>query len=168
MDHVWTCRCCGKQYDTLPMSYAPEVPDPWLAIPEAERSERGELSSDTCVIDGEHFFVRGCLEIPVAGCQDRFTWGVWISVSKQSFDRIGELWDAEIRDNEPPFFGWLCTDIAIYPQTLELKTRVHLRNNGIRPFIEIEPTDHPLAIEQREGMTLRRVEEIASTLLQHQ
>jgi hypothetical protein len=167
MDHIWTCRCCGKQYDTLPMSYAPVAPDLWMSIPEAERGERGELTSDTCVIDGKYFFVLGCLEIPVTGCQDRFNWGVWVSVSQQSFNRIGELWDAELRDTEPPFFGWLCTNISNYPQTFELKTQVHLRNSGIRPFIELEPTDHPLAIEQRHGITIQRVEEIASARLQH-
>jgi hypothetical protein len=84
MDHVWTCRCCGKQYDALPMSYAPAAPAPLLSIPESERSERGEFSGDACVIDGERFPIRGCLEIPVTGCQDRITWGVWVSMSQRS------------------------------------------------------------------------------------
>ena len=29
----------------------------------------------------------------------------------------------------------------------------------MRPFIELEPTDHPLAVEQREGIPARRVAE---------
>jgi hypothetical protein len=33
------------------------------------------------------------------------------------------------------------------------------------PYVELEPTDHPLAIEQREGVTLARVVEIAEALL---
>lgn len=28
------------------------------------------------------------------------------------------------------------------------------------PYVELEPTDHPLAIEQRNGITLERVKEI--------
>ena len=36
-----------------------------------------------------------------------------------------------------------------YPDTMNLKSRVHLRNHGHRPTIELEPTDHPLALEQR-------------------
>ncbi len=36
---------------------------------------------------------------------------------------------------------------------------------GQRPLIELEPTDHPLAAEQRAGITLARVQEIAETLL---
>ncbi|WP_425517552.1 DUF2199 domain-containing protein [Paenibacillus agaridevorans] len=29
-----------------------------------------------------------------------------------------------------------------YPDTLNLKARVHLRADGLRPYIEMEPTDH--------------------------
>lgn len=34
-----------------------------------------------------------------------------------------------------------------------------------RPLVELEPTDHPLAVERRTGITLGRVQEIAETLL---
>lgn len=167
MDHVWTCRCCGKEFHTLPLSFALVAPDPWFAIPENERDSRARLGSDQCIIDDKEFYIRGCLELPVQGCDDPFVWNIWVSVSEASFSRIGELWDAEIRDREPPFFGWLCNELAVYPKTFGLKTNVHLRNNGIRPLIVLEPTDHPLAVEQRRGISLQHVEQIASALLQH-
>ena len=59
-----------------------------------------------------------------------------------------------------PFFGWLNAYLKPYPDTMNLKTQVHLRDNGIRPFIELEPTDHPLAIEQRTGISVTRVAEL--------
>lgn len=43
--------------------------------------------------------------------------------------------------------------------TENLKTRVHLRDNGVRPYIELEPTNHPLAVEQRPGIAVERVAE---------
>ena len=52
-----------------------------------------------------------------------------------------------------------------YPETMNLKTRVHLRDQGIRPFIELEPTDHPLAVEQRQGISVARVAEIYAMLM---
>jgi hypothetical protein len=168
MDHTWTCRCCGKHFNTLPFSYAPIAPDPWFAVPEENRNSRTLLGSDQCIIDDKEFFIRGCLEIPILGCDDPFVWGVWVSVSEASFARVGELWDVDVRDHEPPLFGWLCTELSAYPTTFGLKTSVHLRNGGKRPYIAVEPTEHPLSFEQRTGVSLQRVEEIASAILPHQ
>jgi hypothetical protein len=42
---------------------------------------------------------------------------------------------------------------------------VHLRNDGIRPYVELEPTSHPLAVEQRLGITLDRVAEIYEKMM---
>lgn len=166
MDYAWTCRCCGKQYNTLPLDVAFKAPDYWFQIPEPERGQHGELGPDACVIDDD-LFVRGCLEIPIIGRDDRFVWGVWVSVSRESFARILELWRAEDLDDEPPKFGWLSNDISDYPETLNLKTNLFLRNRNRRPLIVLEPTDHPLAIEQRQGITLARVEEIAAAGSRH-
>jgi hypothetical protein len=165
VQYAWTCRCCGKQFDTLPLDFFSSAPDQWLAIPEAERETRGKADSDVCIIDKKDIFVRGCLEIPIVDRDEKFIYGVWVSVSKESFRRILDLWQAEVIENEPPRFVWLCTNISGYPPTMSLKTHVHLRGGGIRPFIELEPTEHPLSIEQREGISLQRVEEIVTTLL---
>lgn len=70
------------------------------------------------------------------------------------------------REDEKPYFGWLTTELPFYsPGTTNLKTNAHTRPVGQRPFIELEPTDHPLAVEQRTGITLDRVREIAETVL---
>ncbi len=62
---------------------------------------------------------------------------------------------------EGAFFG----AIFGYPETLSLKTHVHLRALNQRPFTELELTDHPLAVEQRNGITMARVWEIVEPLL---
>jgi hypothetical protein len=118
-----------------------------------------------CVIDGKELYIRGCLEIPVVDGPRSFAWGVWVSLSEKSFKRVSELWDYDGREKEPPYFGWLCTRISGYPETLSLKTHVHLRALNQRPFIELEPTDHPLAVEQRNGITMARVREIVEPFL---
>ena len=58
--------------------------------------------------------------------------------------------------------GWLSNSIPGYPETLNLQTQVHTRPLGIRPEIELEPTEHPLALEQRNGISWGRVKEIVS------
>jgi hypothetical protein len=76
-----------------------------------------------------------------------------------------KFWETPGREKEPPYFGWLCTSLPLYPETLLLKTNVHTRPVGQRPFVELQPTEHPLAVEQRNGITMDRVREIAEALL---
>ena len=73
---------------------------------------------------------------------------------------MSELWESFGRENEPPYFGWLSTALPCYPDTLNLKTHVHTRPVGLRPLVELEPTEHPLAVEQQNGITMVRVKEI--------
>jgi hypothetical protein len=118
------------------------------------------------VIKGQHFFIRGLIEIPVIGSEDIFSWGAWVSLSRDNFARALEMWNTEGREAEGPYFGWLSTELALYSAgTTNLKTNAHTRPVGKRPFIELEPTDHPLAIEQRTGITQDRVREIAMAVL---
>lgn len=163
----WICRCCGQQFDSLPLAFALDEPDPWRALPDTERFSRGVLSTDGCVIDGKEFYIRGRLVIPLIARSESFVWGTWVSVSEQSFNRIGELWDLEIRDHEPPIAGKLCSDIPIYPSTSGLACTLHLQNARRRPSIILEPSAHPLAVEQRNGITLDRVKEIAAAVQRH-
>ncbi|MDC4206500.1 MAG: DUF2199 domain-containing protein [Candidatus Manganitrophus sp.] len=157
----FNCTTCGQYHDELPMCFGPDAPVPWIIIPEHERAQRGELSSDQCVIDDEHFFVLGRIEIQIQGSSDIFCWLAWVSLSRENFERSSELWEAEGRESELPYFAWLMSSLPGYPETtLNLKTHLHTRPVGERPFIELEPTDHLLAIEQREGISLRRVQEI--------
>jgi hypothetical protein len=135
-------------------------PVQYLVVPEAERATRCSLGSDECVIDGELFFVRGCLEIPVVGTQDVLSWGAWVSLSEDNFKVFLGFYEEPARSQVGPFFGWLCSSIPSYPDTMNLKTMVHLRDDGMRPFIELEPTEHPLALEQRNGISYERVAEL--------
>ncbi len=167
MDRVWFCKCCGKQFDTLQLAYALDIPDPWLAIPEHERRLRATLTTDRCIIDGTQFLIRARIELPVQDCAETFIWGLWASVSREHYDRIAALWSVEIRDQEPPIPATLGSDISVYPPTTGLACTLHLRNAGRRPSIRLAPADHPLAIEQRDGVTLERVQEIAAAMQRH-
>jgi hypothetical protein len=161
----YVCKTCGQFHAELPMDFSAQVPDPYLAVPVKERKARCKLSSDLCMIDGKHFFIRGCLEIPVVDGPRPFVWGVWTSLGKKHFHRTIEMWDTPGKENEPPYFGWLSTSLPVYPNTLRLKTKVHTQPGNLRPLVELEPTAHPLAVEQRDGISMDRVREIAEALL---
>ena len=141
-------------------SFGAKAPLSYYEIPEPDRAQRCDLGSDDCVIDGKYFFVRGCIEIPVHGQTEPLNWGVWVSLSKESHLAWLSSFDSHTRSHIGPFFEWLNAWLKPYPDTLNLKTKVHLRNKGIRPYIELEPTDHALAMEQRRGISVDRVAEI--------
>ena len=164
MSFEFQCATCGETHRGMP-SFGADRPVSYYEVAEEEREARCDLGSDDCVIDEELFFVRGCLEIPVHGSEDPFVWGVWVSLSKASFLKWIETYDQQKRSHVGPFFGWLNAALRPYPDTINLKTMVHLRDDGIRPFIELEATDHPLAIEQREGIPASRVAEIYGMMM---
>ncbi|OCA90466.1 hypothetical protein A8F94_00820 [Bacillus sp. FJAT-27225] len=158
----YTCSCCGEYRDELPTSYGTFAPAYYEFAPAEERKSRFELSEDLCVMDNEHFFIRGCVEIPIIGTEEEFIWGAWVSLSEANYKRVKEHWNnPELLE---PMLGWFSTALPCYPDTINLKAKVHHRADGIRPYIELEPTDHPLAVEFRNGMTIERVQEIAEEL----
>lgn len=154
----------GEQ-SSPPLVYDTDAPAYWYGLPPEEREERAELTSDQCVIDGKHFFLRGNLEIPILDSEEKLVWGVWVSVSEESFWRATELWEQEGRESEMPYFGWLSTALPTYPETVSMKSRLRTRPVGLRPLVELLPSEHPLSREQQEGISYERVREIADAVL---
>lgn len=163
-DHGYVCGRCGQRHEGLPFSYGAPAPAYWRD--ELAADDRSVLDDEVCVIQAEHFFVRARLIIPVLDADTEFDWTVWVSLSRRNFVRMLELWTTPGREQEPPYFGWLSTELPVYPEaTLNLKTQVHTDAVGVRPHVELEATDHPLAVEQRTGITVARVQQIAEQLL---
>ncbi len=151
----YKCSTCDGWHEGFPdVGYA----SPLYAdeISEAERSKRLFLTSDLCVIDNEHFFIRCLLLLPVLGTSEAFGWGVWSSLSKTNFLRYQEHYDEDMSD-WAPMFGYLSNKLPDYPDTLSLHLSVQPQAAGQRPLLTLEPTDHPLSVEQRDGIALEKV-----------
>ena len=86
------CRTCRKTHDGMPWAWGADAPLYYEGIPEAERRARCELTDDACIIDGQHFFIRGLLEIPVIDGPEPFAWIVWCSLSQENFERALAMW----------------------------------------------------------------------------
>jgi hypothetical protein len=84
----------------------------------------------------------GCLEIPVHGEAESAGASGSRSAKTASMTFLG-CFHAPKRSHIGPFPGWLSAEVPLYPSSENLKTRVHLRDDGVRPYIELEPTDHP-------------------------
>lgn len=153
------CASCDEWHEGMP-GFAADAPLYYYAIPVDERDRRCKLTSETCVVDDASFFVHCNIEIAVHGQAEPFIWGVWVSLSKHNFGLFNAGLTESKRSHIGPFLGWLSAELPLYPGTENLKARIHLRDDGVRPFVELEPTDHPLAVEQRLGISVERVGEI--------
>lgn len=161
MTEGYTCRCCGQYHNEIAMSYGTDMPVYVQSMDAHERAKRVKLNDFICVIDDEHCFIRGNIIIPVKDSEDDFFWGVWSTLSQKNFKLAVDNWDVEGREKIlEPAFGYLSTPLPLYPDTMNLNMLTHTLPVGSLPFFELEPTNHPLALEQRFGITMARVHEI--------
>lgn len=169
------CRICGQRH-VLPLSYSVKAPLAVTSIPPSEIASRVVITPEQCVIDNRSFYLRGRIPVPIHGptglpsdiLAEPFIWGVWAEISPKNFIRAQQLWKTPGRESEPPFPGFLNSEIAPYGRTLDLELTVHTQPVGRRPHFYLTDAHHPLAIEQRTGITLQRVEQIAEAMLHPQ
>jgi|SRR5215475_4126123 len=164
-DRSWVCSRCRTIHEGV-FDIAYDRPALWSGDDEASpnsavATSRSILSEDFCVIKDEHYFVRCVLEIPILGVDDeRFGFGVWSTLSRQNFIVYMDTFDSGDQGKLGPWFGWFSNRLRGYPDTANLTCQVHPRDGRQRPSIELEPTGHPLAIEQRNGITFDRLLDI--------
>lgn len=157
------CATCGDRHEGVPgLSF--KAPFHYSQMTPDQQVSAAFLDADVCSIGHEDFFVRGCLEIPVHGLEEPFVWGVWVSLSKPNFDRYVDTLGRESPE-EGPYFGWLCSRLPGYPDSLHLKTHVYFRASNLRPRVELEPTQHPLAMDQRNGISLQALRAVVEANL---
>jgi hypothetical protein len=160
MNDTFVCLHCGKRHHKTELSFAASLPDPYFKLSRDERETRAILGSDQCVIDGEQFYIRGCLELPVIESERVFLWGVWARVHEKDYDEIEAHWTAEGREGKiGPYKGRLANSLPIYAESLNLKLEVQIEPVGSRPLFFLEDPDHPMAIEQQGGITMQKAEE---------
>jgi hypothetical protein len=151
----WKCGTCDEWHTGPCLDFGFDEPYYWDG-----ENESSHLNEDFCSIDDRDFFIKGLIKLPIIGTDQTFNWGVWGSLSRENFHRLLEMNDDESRSDLPHMFSWLSTQISDYPETLSLKMYAHIQKSGMRPHFYLEESDHPLALEQRNGILPERIREI--------
>ena len=158
---AFTCPCCGQEVVGIPeLGY--DAPLYYALLSEEERQQRAKLSSDFCSIDGEDFFIRAVCRVPVEGTDQDFGWGVWVSLSEENFRRYFDSYEDPDQSRLGGMFGWFSNELPGYPDTRNLQTTVVPQDGNLRPLVYINDVhaDHPLFVEQREGISQAKLARI--------
>lgn len=156
----FTCSCCGELHEGSP-SFGFNAPNPYLDQSE-QVQDKGELGSDLCLYedeDGMHYFIRVVLNIPIIGVTEPFMWGVWVSLSKESYDHYVETYDEPDEGNG--YFGWFCNYLPWYSDTYAMATDVRPQTGGDRPYLELHESEHELYLDYANGISIEKAQEIA-------
>jgi hypothetical protein len=159
----YRCSQCNDIHKGLP-ALAFGWPTYIDSIPESERASRCRKSDDLCVVDDEHYFVRGILDLPIIGTSETYSVGAWSTLSATNFAIYEADFFGARSGSYGPFVGWFSNSVPGYAATTNQKCRVHFHADDKRPTFELEPTDHPLAIAQRDGITLASALKIAEAI----
>lgn len=161
---AFKCSCCGEVHEGSP-SFAFHAPDHYVNLSDEQKAARATLTDDFCTIthdEGTDRFIRAVLEVPIHGVDEPFLWGVWVSLSEKSFDRYWKTYDDPVAGDG--YFGWVCNRIALYPYAQARPADVHVQPGGQRPKVELhrrDPEDDPLVIDQVNGISVARAQELA-------
>jgi hypothetical protein len=159
------CKHCGKEHEEIDTQIGFGKPDAYFKVPETERDQRTIVNSDICDIDRSRFFARGVLQIPVHE-HEHFGWGIWVEMRAADFDRYMSLYESPDQANEPPLRGHIATSIPAYREdSLGIPVSVQLTGPTTRPILFVnEGVDHPIADEQRNGISMDRLNDYFSSI----
>jgi hypothetical protein len=137
-----------------------DAPTAYSVLPESIRQEIAGLSSDFCVIrhpEQTDRFIRASLTIKVNDHCEDLDYGVWVSLSEQSFTDYTEHYGDP--GHEATYFGWLSNDLPEYGIAAGIPTDVITRPDGLRPELAPhEDCNHQLVRDYYEGITKAEAE----------
>ena len=130
----YICQCCGEEKEDWP-AIAYSAPYPYFDLSK-EQLKNAELTPDLCIIkysDETCYFIRAVLvQEVIESCQD-LEYGIWVSLSENSFNQYVENYDN--KEFEGGYFGWLANYFPDYEFNETIPTDVFVDNKIGRPFV---------------------------------
>ena len=154
-----TCAVCGTRHDEELLELSYKRPDPVVELSQEERMLDVFENDDVCVVNDDRYFLRVTLPIPVNGRTEGYQIGVWVEVSRDEFQRVGDLWSEPGQAAEPPMKATLANEIRHHAGSFGLPVLLQLTGPKTRPQVFVVDATHPLGVEQRRGITPHRASE---------
>jgi hypothetical protein len=162
---TYVCSVCGREHEGPPLAYDfPPIPaSVGAAVARDEVGRRTRRTDDQFFLDGERFWVKGLLELPVVDAAKPLLFGVWVEVEADVLEAIARAWDTADPE-QTRFAGTFDTIVWPYRNALGLPVGLDYRSREKRPQVVVLDAVHELGREQRDGITLDRVRELAASI----
>ena len=154
------CSECDEIHQGSP-SFSYKRPGHYLILTEENRKKFARANDDLCEIlptdDGQvtqaAYYIRCTLDIPIHGAADPFLWGLWVSQSKESFWRYYDTFDDDQEGDGS--FGWLDVPIPYYADKAQSSDSLEVDTlwGSQRPKVILHESEHPLYIDQQNGIS---------------
>ena len=164
----YVCPECGEPHsDWLALTF--NSPANYNFLSELEKSQLGKLDSDFCKIhhkDQIDRFIRVTLTQKVNDVCENLDYGLWVSLSEKNYSNYKENFDNE--NHETRYFGWLCSNIPEYGDTISIPCDVITKLGNDRP--EIFPHrdfDHLFVRDYYDGITKLEAEKRINEMIKN-
>lgn len=153
------CSECGQVHSEWP-ALTFKSPANYDYLSEKEKAEIGKLDTDFCEIHYEDQidrFIRVTLTQKVIDACENLEYGLWVSLSEKNYSDYKDNFNNP--NHETGYFGWLCSNISEYGNTLSIPCDVMTKNGNDRP--EIFPHkgfDHPFVRDYYNGILKNEAE----------
>ena len=156
------CSCCGKLVPAANIELAYRRPDVIASLSSEELEARSTHTDDICILDGERFFVRCTISLPIRMSSESYAIGAWAEISERDFATVQKLWDEVDQANAPAIDGVLANQIALTTGSSGCRVLVTLTGPTTRPCIAIKDQACSMYLEQKEGLPAHRASEYAN------
>jgi hypothetical protein len=157
---LFTCSVCGQMHEGFP-ALGSDAPYLYHNLSEAEKEDLAELSDDFCIIrhpDQTDRFIRVVLNQKIIDFPEPLQYGLWVSLSEKSFNDYKKHYNST--DHFTTYFGYLCSRLPDYENTLSIRTNVQTAADSNRPeiFPHDDQMDNPFVRDYFEGISREEAE----------
>ncbi len=162
------CAECGQTHSGWP-ALTFRAPDPYLYLTEVQRKNQAQIDTDFCIIEQEGQtgrFIRVVMIQKVNDSKENLEYGVWVSLSQQSYQ---DYWDNfDQTDREGGYFGWLYNVLPPYKNLDFVPMDIHLSKDGQRPIIyPHQDHDHPLVHDFYNGISSHEAQKRVDNMIKN-
>ncbi|RZS91862.1 DUF2199 domain-containing protein [Aquimarina brevivitae] len=165
---VFNCTECGKVHSEWP-ALAFSSPANYHNLSDDEKSKIGKLDTDFCEIhykDQIDRFIRVTLTQKVKDACETLEYGLWVSLSEKSYLDYKENYNNP--NHKTGYFGWLCSNIPQYGETISIPCDVMTRTGNSRPEIfPHQDFDHPFVRDYYYGITKKDAEKRINEMIKN-